>query len=68
MAKKRRIKKLYTKAETKFLAAQGRKAVQGKVRTVKKVTRKAVRTGLVTGALAAVTVVVREIRKRRRLD
>ena len=68
MPKKRRIKKLYQKAETKFLAAQGRKSVQGKVRTVKKVTRKAVKTGLVTGALAAVTVVVREIRKRRRLD
>lgn len=58
----------YQKAETRFLVAEGRKAVRGKVRAVKRVTRKAVKTGLVTGAIAAATVVVREIRKRRKLD
>ena len=61
-------RKAYQKAETRFLVAQGRKSVKGKVRTVKRVTRKAVKTGLLTGAIAAASVVVREIRKRRRLD
>ena len=65
---KKTARKVYQKAETRFLVAQGKKAVKGKVRAVKKVTRKAVKTGLITGALAAVSVVVREIRKRRRLD
>jgi hypothetical protein len=57
----------YEKLETKVLVAEGRKSIRGKVRTVKKVTRKAVKTGLITGALAAVSVVAREIRKRRKL-
>jgi hypothetical protein len=57
----------YDKLETKVLVAEGRKSIRGKVRTVKKVTRKAVKTGLITGALAAVSVVAREIRKRRKL-
>ena len=68
----RKIKKLarkaYEKAETRFLVAQGKKAVRGKVRAVKRVTRKAVKTAIITGALAAASVVVREVRKRRRLD
>ena len=58
----------YEKLETKVLVAEGRKSIRGKVRTVKKVTRKAVKTGLITGALAAVSVVAREIRKRRKLS
>ena len=58
----------YEKLETKVLVAEGRKSIRGKVRTVKKVTRKAVKTGLITGALAAVSVVSREIRKRRKLS
>jgi hypothetical protein len=57
----------YEKLETKVLVAEGRKSIRGKVHTVKKVTRKAVKTGLITGALAAVSVVAREIRKRRKL-
>jgi hypothetical protein len=57
----------YEKLENKVLVAEGRKSIRGKVRTVKKVTRKAVKTGLITGALAAVSVVAREIRKRRKL-
>ena len=61
-------RKAYQKAETKILVAEGRKSVRGKVRTVKKVTRKAIKTGLITGALAAASVVAREIRKRRSKD
>lgn len=61
-------RKAYKKAETKILVAEGRKSVRGKVRTVKKVTRKAIKTGLITGALAAAGVVAREIRKRRKTD
>ncbi len=61
-------RKAYEKAETKILVAEGRKSVRGKVRTVKKVTRKAIKTGLIAGALAAAGVVAREIRKRRRKD
>lgn len=57
----------YKKLETRVLVAEGRKSIRGKVRAVKKVTRKAVKTGLITGTLAAVSVVAREIRKRRKL-
>jgi hypothetical protein len=64
----RAVKKALKNAETRALAAEGRRSVQGKVRTVKKVTRKAVKTGLITGALAAASVVVREVRKRRKLS
>jgi hypothetical protein len=59
-------RKAYEKAETKILVAEGRRSVRAKVRTVKKVTRKAIKTGLITGALAAAGVVAREIRKRRK--
>jgi hypothetical protein len=48
------------------LVAEGKKSVQRKVTTVKKVTRKAIKTGILTGALAAAGVVAREIRKRRK--
>ncbi len=58
----------YERMENKVLVAEGRKSVEGKVRTVKKVSRKAAKTGLIVGALAAAGVVVREIRKRRKLN
>jgi hypothetical protein len=58
----------YERVENKILAAEGRRAVKGKVRTVKKVSRKAAKTGLIVGTLAAAGVVVREFRKRRELD
>ena len=58
----------YEKVETKVLVAEGRKAVQGKARTVAKVSKKAAKTGLVVGALTAAGVVLREVRKRRKLD
>lgn len=51
--------------ETRILVAEGRKAVKQKVRTVRTVSKKAMKTGLVVGTLAAATVVAREIRKRR---
>ena len=59
---------VYEKVETRVLVAEGRKAVKGKARTVAKVSQKAAKTGLIVGALAAAGVVVREIRKRRKLD
>jgi hypothetical protein len=58
----------YERVETRVLVAEGRKAVEGKARMVKKVSRKAARTGLVVGTLTALGVVVREIRKRRKLN
>lgn len=58
-------RKAYEKVETKILVAEGRKAVKRKVRTVGRVSRKAAKTGLVAGAMAATMVVLREIRKAR---
>jgi hypothetical protein len=60
------VQDAYQKVETRILVAEGRKAVRSKARTVAKVSRKAAKTGLVVGAVAAVAVVAREIRKRRR--
>jgi hypothetical protein len=54
--------------KTKVLVAEGRKSVQRKARAVSKVTRKAVKTGAIAGAVVAAAVVVREIRKRRALS
>jgi hypothetical protein len=51
---------------SKVLVAEGKKSVRRKVTTVRKVTRKAIKTGILTGALAAAGVVAREIRKRRK--
>lgn len=59
------VRKAYEKLETRILVAQGRKTVRAKADKVAKVTRKAVKTGLITGGIAAATVVVRAVRKRR---
>jgi len=59
--------KAYRKLETRVLVAEGKKSVRAKVRTVGKVSKKAAKTGLIVGALAAAGVVVREIRKRKKL-
>ncbi len=56
------------KVETKLLVAEGRRSVRAKVATVKKVTRKAVKAGLIAGAFAAAGVVIRETKKRRKLS
>ncbi|MBC7896485.1 MAG: hypothetical protein H7066_13805 [Cytophagaceae bacterium] len=61
-------KKTYDKVETKVLVAEGRKSFQRKARAVAKVSKKAVKTGAIAGALVAAAVVVREIRKRRALS
>ncbi len=61
-------RRAYAKLETRILAAQGRKAVRAKAEKVAQVTRKAVKTGLIAGGIAAAGVVVRAIRKQRRED
>lgn len=61
-------RKAYREVETRILAAEGRKSLEKKARTTARVGKKAAKTGLVVGALAAAGVVVREIRKRRALD
>lgn len=61
-------RKAYESVETRILVAEGRKSVRNKARTVAKVSRKAAKTGLIVGALAAAGVVVREVRRRKRLD
>lgn len=59
-----RISNAYHDLETRVLARAGRSAIRRRVRTVGRVGRKAFRTGLIAGTVAAAAVVVREIRKR----
>ena len=59
-------RRAYEKLETRILVAQGRKAIRAKAGAITKVARKAVKTGLITGGIAATGVVVKAIRKRRR--
>lgn len=54
--------------ETKVLVAEGRRSVKAKAHTTVKVARKAVKTGAVVGAMTAVAVVAREVKKRRKLN
>ena len=54
--------------EQAVLAAEGRRSIKSKVATVKKVTRKALRAGAVAGAMVAAAVVMRETKKRRKLN
>lgn len=55
-------------AELKLMAAEGRRSVKARARTTAKVATKAAKTGAIAGAVVATAVVVREIRKRRKLD
>ena len=57
----------YKSVETKVLVAEGKKSMRRKAATVAKVTRKATKAALVAGAVVATTVVLREIRKRRKM-
>ncbi|MDH5234572.1 MAG: hypothetical protein OEW77_06390 [Gemmatimonadota bacterium] len=57
----------YEQVETEVLAAEGRRSIKAKVATVKRVARKAARVGAIAGTVAAASVVVREVRKRRKL-
>ncbi len=67
-AGKSSARKAYDKAETEVMAAVGRKTVRGKVQAVKAVGKKAAKAGLVAGAMAAASVVLAAVRKRKKLD
>lgn len=54
--------------ETRLLVAEGKKSLRAKVATVKRVTKKATKAGLIAGALVAAAVVMRERKKRRKLS
>ena len=60
-----KVKEIAADLETRALIAEGRRSVRTKTATVKKVSKKALKTGFVTGAMAAAAVVVHEVRKRR---
>lgn len=62
------VHRLVEGMETKVLVAEGRRSVKARARTTVKVARKAAKTGAVVGALTAVAVVAREVRKRRKLN
>jgi hypothetical protein len=53
--------------ETRILAAEGKRSLKAKAHTVGKVAKKAVKTGLIVGAVAAGLVVRHEVKKRRKL-
>ena len=61
---KNAARQLYEKAETKLMALEGRRSVRAKARAVGKVGKRAARTGLLIGALAALEVVLAELGKR----
>lgn len=61
-----RVKNKAEEVETRLLVSEGRRSVRAKTATVKKVTKKAVKAGLVTGAAAVAAVVIHEVRKRRK--
>jgi len=54
--------------EQRVLAAEGRRSIKSKVATVKKVAKKALRAGAVVGTMVAAAVVMRETKKRRKLN
>ena len=59
-------RKAYDKAETEVMAAVGRKAVRGKVKSATALGKKAAKAGLVAGAMAAASVVLSGVRKRKK--
>ena len=64
----KRVKATVDDLETRALAAEGRRSVRTKVATAKRVTKKALKAGAIAGVVVAATVLVRERRKRRKLD
>ncbi|MDZ7632091.1 MAG: hypothetical protein U5K74_12305 [Gemmatimonadaceae bacterium] len=62
-----RVKTKAAEVETRLLAEEGRRSVRAKTATAKKVTKKALKAGLVTGAATVAAVIVHEVRKRRAL-
>ena len=59
------VRKTFQKIETNLMAAVGRQEVRRRTRRAKAITRKAAKAALAAGALAAASVVLREVRKRR---
>ncbi len=64
----KRVRTTVTDLENRVLAAEGRRALRTKVATAKKVTKKAIKTGAIAGVVVAAAVVVREAKKRRKLN
>lgn len=64
----KQVKTAVTDLETRALAAEGRRAVRAKVATATKVTKKALKTGAIAGVVVAAAVVVREVKKRKKLN
>lgn len=60
-------KRVFEKAESSVMASVGRKAVRAKVKEAGVVGKKAAKAALISGAIAAASVVVKEIRKRKKL-
>ena len=54
--------------ETQVLVTEGRKSVKAKVARAKRTTKRALKAGAIAGAIVATAVVMRERRKRRKLD
>ena len=59
------VRKVYQKAETEFLAAQGRKAVREKAEFAVATTKKAARAGLVAGVITSAAVVYGAVKRRK---
>ncbi len=64
----RATKRAIEDAETRVLAHEGRKSLKSKVARVKRVTKKALKTGAIAGAVVATAVVMRERKRRRKLE
>ena len=64
----RATKRAVDAIETQLLVNEGRKSVQAKVARVKRTTKKALKAGAIAGALVATALVMRDNRKRRKLD
>lgn len=64
----KQVKATVDDLETRALAAEGRRSVRAKVATAKRVTKKALKAGAIAGAVVAAAVLVRENKKRRKLQ
>jgi hypothetical protein len=64
----KRVKTTVTDLENRALAAEGRRAVRTKIATAKKVTKKALKAGAIAGVAVTAAVLVREAKKRRKLN
>jgi hypothetical protein len=64
----KRVKKAVDDLETRALAAEGRRSVRTKVATAKRVTKKALKAGAIAGAVVTAAVLVREAKRRRKLN